>query len=71
MLLELLGVARDRVVEDFLASNTTFPKMPLTSRQLQPIFDLIDEYGGIEGFMHEVLGLEAIDLEAIRDDLLE
>lgn len=71
MLLELLGVARERVIEDFLASNTTFPKMPLTSRQLQPIFDLIDEYGGIEGFMHEVLGLEAIDLEAIRDDLLE
>jgi hypothetical protein len=45
--------------------------MPLTSRQLQPIFDLIDEYGSIESFMHEVLGLEAIDIETIRNDLLE
>jgi protein-tyrosine phosphatase len=71
MLLEMLGVNRERVIEDFLASNTTFPKMPLTSRQLQPIFDLIDEYGSIESFMHEVLGLEAIDIETIRNDLLE
>jgi len=71
MLLEMLGVDRERVVADFLASNATFPTMPLTPRQLQPIFELIDEYGGIGGFMHEILGLEPIDLEVIRDDLLE
>ena len=71
MLLEMLGVDRDRIVTDFLESNTTFPKMPLTAAQLEPIFALIDESGGIEGFMHEVLGLEPIDIEVIREDLLE
>jgi protein-tyrosine phosphatase len=71
MLLEMLGVDRDRIVTDFLESNTTFPKMPLTAGQLEPIFALIDENGGIEGFMHEVLGLEPMDLEVIREDLLE
>jgi protein-tyrosine phosphatase len=71
MLLEMLGVDRERVVADFLASNATFPHMPLTPRQLEPIFELIDEYEGIEGFMHEVLGLEPSDLDVIRDDLLE
>ena len=71
MLLEMLGVDRDRIVADFLESNTTFPKMPLTAGQLGPIFALIDENGGIEGFMHEILGLEPIDIEVIREDLLE
>jgi len=71
MLLEMLGVDRDRIVTDFLESNTTFPKMPLTAGQLEPIFALIDENGGIEGFMHEVVGLEPIDIEVIREDLLE
>ena len=71
MLLEMLGVTRERIVLDFLESNTTFPSMPLTQRQLEPIFELIDENGGIEGFMHEVLGLDASDIELIRDDLLE
>lgn len=71
MLLEMLGVDRALIVADFLESNTTFPKMPLTPRQLEPIFEMIDENGGIEGFMHEVLGLEPIDIQVIRDDLLE
>jgi protein-tyrosine phosphatase len=71
MLLEMLGVDRDRIVTDFLESNTTFPKMPLTAGQLEPIFALIDDNGGIEGFMHEILGLEPIDIEVIREDLLE
>ncbi|HKV55336.1 MAG TPA: tyrosine-protein phosphatase [Candidatus Binataceae bacterium] len=71
MLLELLGVSRDLIVADFLASNTTFPKMPLSERQLQPIFSLIDESGGIENFMLETLGLDVTDFEAIRNDLLE
>ena len=71
MLLELLGVSRDRIVEDFLISNATFPKMPLSPAQLTPIFEMIDENGGIEGFMREVLGLDPSDLEVIREDLLE
>jgi protein-tyrosine phosphatase len=71
MLLELLGVSRERIVDDFLESNTTFPKMPLSERQLEPIFSLIDESGGIENFLLDGLGLDAADLEAIRRDLLE
>jgi hypothetical protein len=71
MLLELLGVSRDLIVADFLESNTTFPKMPLSERQLDPIFSLIDESGGIENFLLDSLSLDVTDLEAIRGDLLE
>ncbi len=71
MLLELLGVARDRVVADFLESNVVFPKMPLTPEQLTPLFETIDEGGGIDAFMRDVIGLGRSDLDAIRDDLLE
>ena len=71
MLLEMLGVSRARILEDFLVSNVTFPQMPLKHSQLEPIFALIDEHGGIEGFMHDILLLAPADIEAIRDDLLE
>ena len=71
MLLELLGVSRELIVADFLESNTTFPKMPLSERQLEPIFSLIDESGGIERFLLDTLGLDITDLGAIRRDLLE
>ena len=30
-------------------------KLPLTAGQLEPVFELIDENGGIEGFMREVM----------------
>jgi protein-tyrosine phosphatase len=71
MLLELLGVSRERVVADFLESNAVFPKMPLTPEQLSPLFEAIDSSGGIDGFMREVIGLRPSDLDAIRNDLLE
>jgi len=71
MLLEVLGVERERIVADFLESNTTFPQELLTSRQLAPVFESIDEAGGIDAFMREVLGLDSADLESIRADLLE
>jgi hypothetical protein len=71
MLLELLGVSRELIVRDFLASNTTFPKIPLSADQLTPIFELIDENGGIERFMLEVLGLERDHLDQIRLHLLD
>jgi protein-tyrosine phosphatase len=71
MLLELLGVSRELIVADFLASNVTFPKMPLSGRQLEPIFSLIDQSGGIENFLLDALGLDVTDLEVIREDLLE
>ncbi len=71
MLLEMLGVARARILEDFLVSNITFPQIPLKETQLEPIFALIDEHGGIEGFMRDILLLDSADIAAIREDLLE
>lgn len=70
LLLELLGVPRERILADFLESNLVFRRMPLTSAQLQPVFDSIDERGGILSFMREVIGLGPAELEAIRADLL-
>jgi hypothetical protein len=70
MLLELLRVSRERIVEDFLASNLVFPRIPLTAEQLGPVFDLIDDTGGIELFMREVIGLGRAEIDAIREDLL-
>jgi protein-tyrosine phosphatase len=71
MLLSMLGVERNRIVADFLESNLVFKKIPLAAEQLDPVFELIDENGGIEGFMREVIGLEANELAIIREDLLE
>jgi hypothetical protein len=71
MLLSILGVERDRIVADFLESNVVFAKMPLAAAQLEPVFELIDQCGGIEGFMREVIGLDASALSIIREDLLE
>jgi len=71
MLLTLLGVDRDRVVADFLESNLVFKTMPLQRAQIDPLFELIDENGGADGFMREVIGIDAADLDAIRDELLE
>ena len=71
MLLSILGVERDRIVADFLESNVVFAKMPLAAAQLEPVFELIDQSGGIEGFMREVIGLDASALSIIREDLLE
>ncbi len=71
MLLSMLGVGRDRIVADFLESNIVFAKVPLAAEQLDPVFELIDENGGIEGFMREVIGLAPAELANIREDLLE
>ena len=71
MLLAMLGVERDRIVADFLESNLVFAQIPLAATQLDPIFELIDESGGIEGFMREVIGLAPAELATIREHLLE
>lgn len=71
MLLSMLDVERDRIVTDFLQSNLVFKQMPLAANQLDPVFELIDENGGIDGFMREVIGLAADEVALIRDDLLE
>ena len=71
MLLSMLGVERDRIVADFLESNLVFKKIPLAAEQLDPVFELIDENGGIEGFMREVIGIAPSELAIIQNDLLE
>ena len=71
MLLELLGVDRERILADFLESNTAFPKLPLRSTQLEPLFQWIDECGDIDAFMAQEIGVGRPLLNAIREDLLE
>jgi predicted protein tyrosine phosphatase len=71
MLLAMLGVDRNRIVADFLESNLVYTALPLAAGQLDPVFELIDENGGIEGFMRQVIGLAAEELALIREDLLE
>jgi protein-tyrosine phosphatase len=71
MLLSLLGVSRERIVADFLESNVVFTKALLAGEQLDPVFELIDESGGIEPFMRDVIGSTADELAIIREDLLE
>jgi protein-tyrosine phosphatase len=71
MLLELLGVERQRIVTDFLASNSTFPHAPLKAEQLTPVFESIDDAGGIRDFMKSVMSIDDEHLDAIRRYLLE
>ena len=71
MLLDLLGVERYRIVEDFLESNLVFPAAPLKPKQLVPVFEAIDEAGGIRAFMRDVIGVDEKHLNEIRDRLLE
>lgn len=71
MLLELLRVERDRIVADFLESNTVFPNMLLHSTMLEPVFELIDQSRGIDRFMRDELGVDPAALDAIRTNLLE
>ncbi len=71
MLLELLGVEREVIVTDFLKSNLVFPDSPLSAAQLTPVFETIDEAGGIQSFLREFISLSDSEMEAIREDLLE
>ncbi len=71
MLLDLLGVDRDRIVKDFLQSNLVFPKIPLKPEQLTPLFESIDKAGGIRSFMRGVIGVDDAHLDAIREVLLQ
>lgn len=71
MLLELLGVEREAIVADFLKSNLVFPNPPLKMEQLTPVFERIDEAGGILNFLREFIRVSDAEMEAIREDLLE
>jgi len=71
MLLELLGAERERVLADFLESNTAFPRIPLSPTQLNPLWELIDESGDIDSFLISEIGVSPQVLQTIRRDLLE
>ena len=71
MLLDLLGVERDRIVLDFLESNLVFPAAPLKPKQLVPVFEAIDKAGGIRAFLRDVIGVDEKHLDEIRARLLE
>jgi len=71
MLLELLGVERTRIREDFLESNLAFPRIPLSPTQLDPLFALIDESGDIDSFLTHEIGVSPQVIRIIRHDLLE
>jgi protein-tyrosine phosphatase len=71
MLLELLGVERERILADFLESNTAFPRLPLSPGQLEPLFELIDESGDIDSFLVREIGVSPHVLQTIRHELLE
>ncbi len=71
MILATVGVEPRSIIEDFLISNASFPDAPLAAEQLHPIFEMIEENGGIDGFMREVIGLDRNDVEKIRAALVE
>jgi protein-tyrosine phosphatase len=71
MLLELLGVERERILTDFLESNTAFPRIPLSPAQLDPLFAMIDESGDIDSFLISEIGVSPQVIQTIRRDLLE
>jgi protein-tyrosine phosphatase len=71
MLLEMLGVERERILADFLESNTAFPRIPLSPGQLEPVFALIDECGDIDQFLIREIGVSPQVIQTIRRDLLE
>lgn len=71
MLLEMLGVERERILADFLESNTAFPRIPLSPAQLNPLWELIDESGDIDSFLIREIGVSPQVINTIRRDLLE
>ena len=71
MLLDLLGVEREIIVKDFLESNLVFPAAPLKPKQLVPVFQAIDNAGGIRAFLRDVIGVDEKHLDEIRARLLE
>ena len=71
MLLDLLGVEREIIVKDFLESNLVFPAAPLKPKQLVPVFQAIDNAGGIRAFLRDVIGVDEKHLDEIRSRLLE
>jgi protein-tyrosine phosphatase len=79
-LLTLLGVPQEEVMEDYLRSNeylfsahqTTTPINSVKAEYLNAAFDeMKKEYGTIENYFSEGLGIDAAGQKALRDLLLE
>jgi protein-tyrosine phosphatase len=70
LMLELLGVERELIVADFLESNHVFPHLPLDAAQLAPVFEIIDQHGGIRAMLRDLVGMDDSELDAIRNNLL-
>ena len=45
--------------------------MPLKPKQLVPVFEAIDNAGGIRAFLRDVIGVDEKHLDEIRSRLLE
>jgi len=69
LLLETLKLPRAEIVTDYLISNQVFEENVQEPEVLVPLFEAIDDAGGIEGFLR-TLGVEAGDVAAIRNNLL-
>jgi protein-tyrosine phosphatase len=69
LLLETLGVSREEIVADYLVSNEAFAENVQDAVVLTPLFEWIDEQGGIEGVLTN-LGLSPGEIEAIHANLV-
>ena len=70
----LLGSSRCRARahrRGFPQKQPGFPAAPLKPKQLVPVFEAIDEAGGIRAFLRDVIGVDEKHLSEIRDRLLE
>lgn len=69
LLLETLRVPRSEIIGDYLLSNHVFQDNVQEAEVLHPLFEAIDNAGGIDRFL-ESLGLRSSEIEAIRTQLI-
>jgi protein-tyrosine phosphatase len=87
LLLSALGVPRDTVMDDYLHTAERFPYQPRAGRFPLQVMQVIaateagfldaalgaidEDFGGVEGYLREGLGLTNTQFEELRDLLLE
>jgi protein-tyrosine phosphatase len=69
LLLETLRVPRAEIVNDYLLSNQVFQENVQEGEVLHPLFEAIDDAGGIDPFL-ESLGLRSSEIDSIRTQLI-
>ncbi len=70
LLLELLGVKRSIIMDDYLQSRRNSAKLEVHEEWLGEIFSLIDKAGGVRRFL-QAQGVDAEDLDVIPSILLQ